>query len=109
MHNVPPGSETHFKVVVVSDKFDNLPLIKVWFVVCLHWSTYIRHSYCCDIWPKSNKLPLPFGAIFNFSIEFNLFNIHHGYNCNPWTSYIGLVPNGLKMVQNNSTLTIKFH
>ncbi|XP_023707763.1 bolA-like protein DDB_G0274169 isoform X2 [Cryptotermes secundus] len=28
MHNVPPGSETHFKVVVVSDKFDNLPLIK---------------------------------------------------------------------------------
>jgi BolA protein len=29
MHNVPPGSETHFKVVVVSDKFDNLPLIKV--------------------------------------------------------------------------------
>lgn len=29
MHNVPKGSETHFKVVVVSDKFDNLPLIKV--------------------------------------------------------------------------------
>jgi stress-induced morphogen len=29
MHNVPPGSETHFKVVVVSDKFDNLSLIKV--------------------------------------------------------------------------------
>jgi BolA protein len=29
MHNVPRGSETHFKVVVVSDKFDNLPLIKV--------------------------------------------------------------------------------
>lgn len=29
MHNVPPGSETHFKVVVVSDKFHNMPLIKV--------------------------------------------------------------------------------
>lgn len=29
MHNVPAGSETHFKVVVVSDKFDGLPLIKV--------------------------------------------------------------------------------
>ncbi|XP_068084887.1 bolA-like protein DDB_G0274169 isoform X2 [Anabrus simplex] len=28
MHNVPPGSETHFKVVIVSDKFENLPLIK---------------------------------------------------------------------------------
>ncbi|ESO89079.1 hypothetical protein LOTGIDRAFT_154157 [Lottia gigantea] len=28
MHSVPKGSETHFKVVVVSDKFENLPLIK---------------------------------------------------------------------------------
>lgn len=29
MHNVPKGSETHFKVVVVSPKFEGLPLIKV--------------------------------------------------------------------------------
>lgn len=29
MHNVPKGAETHFKVVVVSNKFDGLPLIKV--------------------------------------------------------------------------------
>lgn len=29
MHNVPKGSETHFKVLVVSDKFQNEPLIKV--------------------------------------------------------------------------------
>ncbi|XP_028044087.1 bolA-like protein DDB_G0274169 isoform X2 [Bombyx mandarina] len=28
MHNVPKGAETHFKVVVVSEKFDGLPLIK---------------------------------------------------------------------------------
>lgn len=28
MHNVPKGSETHFKVVIVSDKFEGLPLIK---------------------------------------------------------------------------------
>ncbi|XP_008553037.1 bolA-like protein DDB_G0274169 [Microplitis demolitor] len=28
MHNVPKGSETHFKVLVVSDKFQNEPLIK---------------------------------------------------------------------------------
>ncbi|KAM3967311.1 bolA-like protein [Aphomia sociella] len=28
MHNVPKGAETHFKVVVVSPKFDGLPLIK---------------------------------------------------------------------------------
>lgn len=29
MHNVPPGSETHFKVLVVSPTFENVPLIKV--------------------------------------------------------------------------------
>lgn len=29
MHNVPKNSETHFKVVVVSEKFDKQPLIKV--------------------------------------------------------------------------------
>ncbi|CAH1163614.1 unnamed protein product [Phaedon cochleariae] len=28
MHNVPKGSETHFKVVVVSEKFNNKPLIQ---------------------------------------------------------------------------------
>ncbi|KAJ3641492.1 hypothetical protein Zmor_027999 [Zophobas morio] len=28
MHNVPKNSETHFKVVVVSNKFADLPLIK---------------------------------------------------------------------------------
>lgn len=29
MHNVPPDSRTHFKVIVVADKFNGLPLIKV--------------------------------------------------------------------------------
>ena len=28
MHNVPNGSETHFKVVVVTDHFDDKPLIQ---------------------------------------------------------------------------------
>ena len=32
MHNVPPGSESHFKVLVVSTKFEGLPLIKVSFL-----------------------------------------------------------------------------
>ncbi|WP_194089731.1 transcriptional regulator BolA [Vibrio hibernica] len=27
MHNVPPGSESHFKVVIVSDEFDGKRLI----------------------------------------------------------------------------------
>lgn len=29
MHNVPKDAETHFKVLVVSAKFESLPLIKV--------------------------------------------------------------------------------
>lgn len=29
MHNVPVGSETHFKVVVISDKFADMTLLKV--------------------------------------------------------------------------------
>lgn len=28
MHNVPDGSETHFKVVIVSERFNNQPLIQ---------------------------------------------------------------------------------
>ncbi|XP_044726685.1 bolA-like protein DDB_G0274169 [Chrysoperla carnea] len=28
MHNVPKNAETHFKVVIVSDNFSNVPLIK---------------------------------------------------------------------------------
>ena len=27
-HSVPPGSESHFKVVVVSDRFDGQPLVR---------------------------------------------------------------------------------
>ncbi len=28
MHNVPPGSESHFRVVIVSESFDGAPLVK---------------------------------------------------------------------------------
>ncbi len=28
MHSVPPGSESHFKVVVVSERFQGLPLVR---------------------------------------------------------------------------------
>jgi len=37
MHNVPAGSETHFKVVVVSDKFHNVSLIQVLDIVNVYW------------------------------------------------------------------------
>lgn len=32
MHNVPKDAETHFKVLIVSEKFESLPLIKVFFI-----------------------------------------------------------------------------
>ena len=28
MHSVPPGSESHFRVVVVSERFEGLPLLR---------------------------------------------------------------------------------
>ncbi len=28
MHNVPPGSESHFKLVIVSDRFEGAPLVR---------------------------------------------------------------------------------
>jgi len=28
MHNVPPGAESHFKVVIVSAKFEGIPLLR---------------------------------------------------------------------------------
>ena len=28
MHNVPPGSESHFKLVIVADAFDGLPRVR---------------------------------------------------------------------------------
>lgn len=33
MHNVPKGAETHFKVLVVAEKFANVPLLKVNFTI----------------------------------------------------------------------------
>ena len=43
MHNVPKGSETHFKVVVVSAQFEGKPLIQVLMIIffcVLHVSCY---------------------------------------------------------------------
>lgn len=33
MHNVPKDAESHFKVLVVSEKFENVPLIKVFILI----------------------------------------------------------------------------
>lgn len=44
MHNVPRNSETHFKVVVVSNEFKDLPLIKVRRILPLYyyWEYFFR-------------------------------------------------------------------
>lgn len=48
MHNVPKGAETHFKVVVVSDKFEGLPLIKVSNLVVPSFGSVIPHTNYWD-------------------------------------------------------------
>lgn len=52
MHSVPKNAETHFKVVVVSDKFEGLPLIKV---SALN-SASILHVMPTLTYSKNNKL-----------------------------------------------------
>lgn len=52
MHNVPKGAETHFKVVVVSDKFDGLALIKVSeeaydLILCLWNQFHFKATFNC--------------------------------------------------------------
>lgn len=49
MHNVPKGSETHFKVVVISDKFENQPLIKV--------TNFQPCKYCHVFMQRRPRLP----------------------------------------------------
>lgn len=46
MHNVPKGSETHFKVVVVSEQFDDKPLIMV---RIQHYMYYDRNDILMSI------------------------------------------------------------
>ncbi|XP_075150190.1 bolA-like protein DDB_G0274169 [Haematobia irritans] len=48
MHNVPKGSETHFKVLVVSDKFEELPLIKRHRLV-----NNLLKDKLCDLFPHA--------------------------------------------------------
>lgn len=44
MHNVPKEAETHFKVVVVTNKFQDLALIKV--RLCYNYIHLFK--LCCD-------------------------------------------------------------
>jgi len=60
MHNVPAGSESHFKLVIVSDAFDGKTLIKrhraVNTLLADHLANHIHalsmHTYTADEWQK---------------------------------------------------------
>ncbi|MCA2018105.1 BolA/IbaG family iron-sulfur metabolism protein [Vibrio tritonius] len=63
MHNVPPGAESHFKVVVVSDKFENLRLIARHRLVnqalaeelANHIHALAIHTYTPDEWKERSS------------------------------------------------------
>ncbi len=65
MHSVPPGSESHFKITVVSDQFDGLPLIKQHRLVNQALAEELRtihalalHTYTPDRWfERGGKTP----------------------------------------------------
>ena len=64
MHNVPAGSESHFKVVVVSDKFEGQRLIgrhrQVNQVLADELANHIHalsmHTYTLSEWKEQNEL-----------------------------------------------------
>lgn len=46
MHNVPKDSETHFKVVIVSEKFNKQPLIEV--IIrdsCVYYKYFVTFNF----------------------------------------------------------------
>lgn len=64
MHNVPPGSESHFKLVIVSDKFEGARLIarhrQVNQVLADELANHIHalsmHTYTADEWKEQNQI-----------------------------------------------------
>ncbi|MGD8712541.1 MAG: BolA/IbaG family iron-sulfur metabolism protein [Thiohalophilus sp.] len=64
-HNVPPGSESHFKVVIVSDSFSGKPLIArhrlVNEVLAEELQNHIHalalHTYSPDEWQETDQAP----------------------------------------------------
>ena len=65
MHSVPPNSETHFKVVLVSELFDGLRSVqrhqKVYSVLSEFMRTGVHalalHTYTQDEWAKAAQVP----------------------------------------------------
>lgn len=65
MHNVPKDSETHFKVVLVSDQFNGLNRVKRHQSVNTCLKTYMGdpihalalHLYTAEEWERKNSAP----------------------------------------------------
>ena len=77
MHNVPKGSETHFKVTVVSNKFKDVPLIKVsacksTVMIAIASIKSITVSFqLCGNWNLANAI-----VIYNHSLTFLLICVN---------------------------------
>lgn len=71
MHNVPKGSETHFKVLVVSKQFEGLTLIKVNSI-----TTSLKYSCPCINW----KNLLFLGNVCFHKLKFFIFQRHRLVN-----------------------------
>lgn len=64
-HNVPPGSETHFKIIIVSDKFNGERLLKrhqmVYKVLADELATKVHaialHTYTGKEWQYLKETP----------------------------------------------------
>jgi BolA protein len=64
-HNVPKGSESHFKVVIVSDSFNGLSAVKrhqsVYAVLADELKSTVHalaiHAYMQEEWSKTSKVP----------------------------------------------------
>ena len=64
-HNVPPGSESHFKVIIVASEFEQLPLVKRHQAVYSVLSSLMQegihalalHTFSRQEWQLENQRP----------------------------------------------------
>lgn len=64
-HNVPAGSESHFKVVIVADKFEGIAKVRRHQLIYQHLSSYLNngvhalalHTYTPSEWHARTAAP----------------------------------------------------
>lgn len=95
MHNVPKGSETHFKVFVVSSRFESLPLIKV--NICCHTNFSINCRSGVTCWIRSF-----FCSLSDIDSSMILFVINlRAISCMPYQSKPRARLNGTSVTRSN--------